>query len=424
MADDHRYDHDWLDDDAVERLLRGFPAGGEAGAMTGTTGAGPATGSAVGGEVGVVPAESIAERSTGGEIDAASADAAAGSPAGSEAEALLATRLNAAFRSLTDIPSAIPSAVDAPLPGEEAALAAFRAARATAVPTPASAPAAKAAAASPLAALRDAGSRRVEAVRSFLRRPARTALALALAGCAVGGVAVAAGTGVLPGPFGRSGKEPSPSASVTLADETDVATVGPGTPAPGTTPSPGASARPTGRPDPSRTPGAKESGPASGSSASPFHGDEDDARGEKGDKGNKDGKPGKDGGNNDPGTLDGAKAGRVWAAKICREFLANGKRNGNGNGNGNGKGVDEDEARTLERFAGGSSAVHTYCERVLASDGQGSKSSTGGKGDEDGDGSVWDDLVNRAPRSRSLPRVSAPAPAPTPGVTLFEASAL
>ncbi len=25
MADDHRYDHAWLDDDAVERLLRGAP---------------------------------------------------------------------------------------------------------------------------------------------------------------------------------------------------------------------------------------------------------------------------------------------------------------------------------------------------------------------------------------------------------------
>ncbi|MFG2183031.1 hypothetical protein ACGFLS_30530 [Streptomyces abikoensis] len=401
MADDHRYDHDWLDDDAVERLLRGLPAG-----------------SAAGGETGIVPAESAAERPAGDETNAASASPAAGD----EAEALVAARLNAAFRSLTDIPSAGAagdSAVDAPLPGEEAALAAFRAARAATAP--------EAAAASPLAALRDAGSRRVEAVRSFLRRPARTALALALAGCAVGGVAVAAGTGVLPGPFGRSDKEPSPSASVTLADETDVATVGPGTPAPGTTPSPGASARPTGRPDPSRTPGAKESGPASGSSASPFHGDEDDARGEKGDKGDKSDKPGKGGGSNDPGTLDGAKAGRVWAAKICREFLANGKRNGNGGGNGNGKGVDEDEARTLERFAGGSSAVRTYCERVLASDGQGGqggKGGSGGKGDEDGDGSVWDDLVNRAPRSRNLPRVSAPAPAATPGVTLFEASAL
>ncbi|MFD8995764.1 hypothetical protein [Streptomyces abikoensis] len=401
MADDHRYDHDWLDDAAVERLLRGLP-----------------TGSPAGGGAGVVPAESATERAAGGEPGAASTDAAsASSAAGDEAEAALAMRLNAAFRSLTDIPSAADTpAADTPLPGEEAALAAFRAARAATAP--AAAPVAEAAA-SPLAALRDAGSRRVEAVRSFLRRPARTALALALAGCAVGGVAVAAGTGVLPGPFGRSGKEPSPSASVTLADDTDVATVGPGKPAPGTTPSPGASARPTGRPDPSRTPGAKESGPASGSSASPFHRDEDDARGDKSDK------PGKDGGNNDPGTLDGAKAGRVWAAKICREFLANGKRNGNGNGNS--KGVDEDEARTLERFAGGSSAVRTYCERVLASDGQGGqggKSGSGGKGDEDGDGSVWDDLVNRAPRSRTLPRVSAPAPAPTPGVTLFEASAL
>ncbi|MFF4156349.1 hypothetical protein [Streptomyces sp. NPDC001678] len=375
MADDHRYDHDWLDDDAVERLLRG--------------------------------------------------EFSAGLPAGGEAEAVVAMRLDAAFRSLTDLPStgvpstglplagaASASVADVPLPGEEAALAAFREARAASA-TPVA----------PLAA-RGAGLRPVEALRSFLRRPARTALALALAGCAVGGVAVAAGTGVLPGPFGRSGKEPSPSASVTLADETDVATVAPGAPTPGATPAPGASARPGGRPDPSRTPGDKESGPASGSSASPSHGDEDDARDGKGDKGNKGDKPGK---GDEAGTFDGAKVGHAWVAKACREFLAGDKRNG--------KGVDEDETRTLERFAGGSSAVRTYCERALASDGQGGPGGKGGqsgKGDEDGDGSVWDDLVNRAPRTRSMPRVSVPAPAATagatpaatPGVTLFEASAL
>ncbi|MDT0450612.1 hypothetical protein [Streptomyces hesseae] len=364
MADDHRYDHDWLDDDAVERLLRGeFSA----------------------------PREDAP-----GAPGAPGAGTAAGFPAGSEAAAV-AKQLDAAFRSLTDIPSA----GAAPLPGEEAALAAFREARA--------ASAAPAVTAAPVAA-RGAALWPVEALRSFLRRPARTALALALAGCAVGGVAVAAGTGVLPGPFGRSGKEPSPSASVTLADETDVATVAPGAPTPGATPAPGASAHPSGRPDPSRTPGGKESGPASGSSASPVHGDGDDARDGKGDKGNKGDKPGK---NDDPGALDGAKAGRAWAAKVCREFLANSK--GDGSGNANGKGLDEDEARTLERFAGGSSAVRAYCERVLAAD---------GKGDEDGDGSVWDDLVNRAPRSRSVPRAAAPAPAATPGVTLFGASAL
>ncbi|MCC3779417.1 hypothetical protein K6I33_005038, partial [Streptomyces sp. UNOB3_S3] len=173
MADDHRYEHDWMDDDAVERLLRGeFPA-----------------------------------------------------PREDEPASVVAQRLEVAFHSLTDIPSAgvvsasADTSADAPLPGEEAALAAFREARAaSAAPAPA-----------PVTA-RGAGLRPVEAFRSFLRRPARTALALALAGCAVGGVAVAAGAGVLPGPFGRSGKEPSPSASVTLADETDVATVAPGVP--------------------------------------------------------------------------------------------------------------------------------------------------------------------------------------------------
>ncbi|MET7516123.1 hypothetical protein ABZS88_22120 [Streptomyces sp. NPDC005480] len=46
-------------------------------------------------------------------------------------------------------------------------------------------------------------------------RPVRFGMAAALAGCMIGGVAVAAGTGVIPSPFG--GGEPGPAASVSAA---------------------------------------------------------------------------------------------------------------------------------------------------------------------------------------------------------------
>ncbi|MEU6663639.1 hypothetical protein [Streptomyces sp. NPDC046821] len=47
-------------------------------------------------------------------------------------------------------------------------------------------------------------------------RPVRLGMAAALAGCMIGGVAVAAGTGVLPSPFGKR-DEPAPAASVSAA---------------------------------------------------------------------------------------------------------------------------------------------------------------------------------------------------------------
>ncbi|CAM5664081.1 hypothetical protein SMICM304S_00770 [Streptomyces microflavus] len=47
-------------------------------------------------------------------------------------------------------------------------------------------------------------------------RPVRFGLAVSLAGCALGGVAVAAGTGVLPGPFGGN-DSPAPASSVSAA---------------------------------------------------------------------------------------------------------------------------------------------------------------------------------------------------------------
>ncbi len=245
-------------------------------------------------------------------------------------------------------------------------------------------------------------------MRAFLQRPAKAALALALAGCAVGGVAVAAGAGVLPGPFGRASREPAP-ATVTAADGAGGATVAPG-PTRGATQGPRSDRRPDASGTPgrgTRTPGAADSSAAGAPSESPRRGD----------------KPGK-GATGEPGGDTGAvgeatDTGRSLVAKLCRDFLANGKQRGGG------KGVDEEDLRALERSAGGSAAVRAYCERLLAADGKGGGSSDGGA---DGDGSDLDDLLRGGkttkPRSRSLPRTSVPEPLSTTGVTLSEPATL
>ncbi|GAA3048722.1 hypothetical protein FHS39_000720 [Streptomyces olivoverticillatus] len=310
MADDHRYD--WLDDDAVERLLRG---------------------------------ERVADDTP---------------PAGAE-------ELSAALLSLT----AHEPSPGSPLPGEEAALAAFRQARAQA-PAPRARFGARA----------GAFGERAGAARSFLRLPVRTALALTLAGCAVGGVAVAAGTGVLPGPFGRAGREPAPASSVAAAEDSGTETVAPGTAGPDATPSGGAtgSARPSGRPDAHTTPGSghgspsgKASEPGTGPSATPRH----DGDGTTGN--------GHDGHDGDNGTATGT----VWA-KLCRDYLATSRQGGT---------VNEDDERTLERTAGGGpSVVREFCERLLAA--------PDGKGAAGGGGTARDGGVKRD-GSGILPRTSS-----------------
>ncbi|MBP2404709.1 hypothetical protein SNS2_3331 [Streptomyces netropsis] len=294
MADDHRYD--WLDDDAVERLLRG------------------------------------------GTVDSAALD---------EDTRPAAERLAASLADLRT-PVLPEAGADGPLPGEEAALAAFRAARAEGAPG---------IRATPLRAVRGgasgAAAENDEPVvrlatparnRSFLRRPVKGALALALAGCALGGVAVAAGTGVLPGPFGSAGGAPAPATSVSAAEDRDTRTLAPGIGDHGATPSPGATGtlRPSERPSASgsATPGhgsptgrdGRHDGP--GESPSATTGPGDDRAG-----------TGKDG---------GAEQDPKAYARVCRLLLARQR-------------VDEDEVRTLERAEGGAAQLRALCERILKS---------------------------------------------------------
>ncbi|WP_239919630.1 hypothetical protein [Streptomyces sp. CYG21] len=85
-------------------------------------------------------------------------------------------------------------------------------------------------------------------------RPVRFGLAVSLAGCALGGVAVAAGTGVLPGPFGGQ-DSPAPASSVSAATPEPLVS---GLPAedPSTTPRPS----PPDDPDPLSSPENRQSG--------------------------------------------------------------------------------------------------------------------------------------------------------------------
>lgn len=144
MADEH---DKWLDRDAAERLLRGEP------------------------------------------LEAATED-----------DARRAERLSAAFDALT----VLPAGPDGELPGEDAALKAFREARAVSAVDAA----VHETAASVVIAGRHGAGERPRRSRSM-----RFGLAAALAACMVGGVGVAAGTGMMRSPFGGSG-DPTPASSV------------------------------------------------------------------------------------------------------------------------------------------------------------------------------------------------------------------
>ncbi|MHB9759243.1 hypothetical protein ACYBSK_33100 [Streptomyces sp. BYX5S] len=126
------------------------------------------------------------------------------SPAVSGDAARRADRLAAALHALADVPAG----PGGELPGEDAALKAFRDAGAvTAVNASVNAAAASSASVS--------GRRGPR-----WGRPARFGLVAAVAACMVGGVAVAAGTGVLPSPF-RDADAPAPAATVSAAASPD-----------------------------------------------------------------------------------------------------------------------------------------------------------------------------------------------------------
>ncbi|MFH9237245.1 hypothetical protein ACH4KO_04735 [Streptomyces anulatus] len=206
-------------------------------------------------------------------------------------------------------------------------------------------------------------------------RPVRFGLVASLAGCALGGVAVAAGTGVFTGTFGGQGS-PAPATSVSAA----------------VTPGPLISGESTGDPSSPADPPppdepADPSSPATRESGGPEKPD-----GERtGDTGRESGvdrpgnpdRPGGDGREETPGSGEGQDeqpgdsgddtASGNWyeqSVKACKAF-----RDGT---------LDDRSRRELIRFAKGEKNLERFCDRLLdGSDGSGGSGGSGG-GDDDG----------------------------------------
>ncbi|WP_432123543.1 hypothetical protein [Streptomyces sp. C10-9-1] len=228
------------------------------------------------------------------------------------------------------------------LPGEAVALAAFRKARADA--------------AAPAGGL--LGTVEVAAPppppRRRFGRPLRYGLAAALAGCALGGVAVAAGTGVLPTPFHDDAPLPAASVSAAatpeiLASRTPDGNRGAETPTPpgAVAPSP---ARPsTGAPEGS---GAPDTGGAPApvvTTPPPAEAPEEASRTPEGDK---------------------EAALRSRAVEACEDYRAGG--------------IPADRRARLEALSGGADHVERFCERLLGPGGDDGE-------DRDGPGEDHDD---------------------------------
>ncbi|MFF8842562.1 hypothetical protein ACF08N_07480 [Streptomyces sp. NPDC015127] len=225
---------------------------------------------------------------------------------------------------------------DGELPGEAAAMAAFRKARADA--------------AAPAGDLFGTARLTRPAVPAFgLRfgRPVRFGLAAAVAAFALGGVAVAAGTGVLPAPFGGD-EHPLPESSVSVAQtpgpltsETQGATGGASTsPGAGTPPAP---------PSLSGDPSGSPSGPDGTASTG-----------------------GTDGSQATPGAGGGRDAElRRTSVEACKDY-----RNGT---------IAPERKERLDELANGADGVKRFCDRLLGPE----RATGGGKGsgDSNGDGS-------------------------------------
>ncbi|MFI0711985.1 hypothetical protein ACH4SK_15265 [Streptomyces inhibens] len=281
----------------------------------------------------------------------------------------------------------------AELPGEEAAVAAFRRAR-----HGAGVGARHRATGEPLPAVHAAPTTSI-AERTRLVRPFRRGLAVALAACAIGGVAVAAGTGVLPTPF--RGGDPAPGSSVSAAE----------TPGPLDTREPGAQTDGTTGRTPDSTPGQQSTRPG----GTPTPGSSSGATRTPG-AGKPGGGTGHSGGAGDGGAQPGRSDKKKLLLSLCRNYES-GKRDQ----------MDRDTLRPLESKAGGPEKVHAFCRAYLAryqvgggsgdNDGfgggiGGSDQSGGGSGDEDDD-----EHPSQSPGSTPGPGTSTPAPGPSATAT-------
>ncbi|MTE20698.1 hypothetical protein F0L17_16590 [Streptomyces sp. TRM43335] len=332
-ADDDRYG--WLDEETAERLLRDRAAGDPPPADAEAPQALTALESVLDELAASTPLATPAPEPLAGS-DSASPSSGSGSAAASSGSAAVPSSGSAS----TSPPGAH---VGAELPGEAAALAAFRAARVRAGAAPA-----------------DGAAHSRPGRRAYPRRfgrPLRLGIATLATGVVLGGVAVGAG-GVLPAPFG-GGDDPPPSAAPT----------GPGsdgvdgrTPDGGDGPSAGTESDgdPTGERsdgphergrDPGDSDASTESDAPAGSGDFTGPGADTGEGGEAGGFGSE-GRDESDGrGSDGPERPDGAlAASEARIAALCGERGRNG--------------LDRAERMELERLAGGPDEADRLCRRV------------------------------------------------------------
>ncbi|MFE9255145.1 hypothetical protein [Streptomyces sp. NPDC006879] len=279
-----------------------------------------------------------------------------------------AGRLARALHDLTPVPRPVhdrqPGELPGELRGEEAALAAFRAAR-HASPTE---PATVRLAASP-DGTPDIGG------HGQRRRPFQLGLAAALAAVAVGGVAVAAGTGALlhsapdsagPVPTGSVAASPLPQSSGSVAR-------GNGRRSGGGFWSP--------KEDPSHSagegnrPGAADTEPEDAEDSTRLLRTEREAEKEPRDQDGTGTGTGKDAsGRGD----ESGKESRRWMAETCRDYL--------------GGRLDAEHRKKLDRLSGGQTRVDRFCAKVLGEEAKPSADSTRGGADSGGSGAAGDAL--------------------------------
>ncbi|MER5360276.1 hypothetical protein [Streptomyces sp. NPDC002785] len=337
MADEH---YEWLDKDAAEKLLRGEPV------------------DPVGGH------------------------------ACTEAERLAAA-LDAAARAVRP--------ATGELPGEAAALAAFRAAAHSARATtraanpqvegyaetgePAPADVLESVhmrpASGDFAPNRSSSSAGVGRTRSLgWSRPIRFGLVASFAGCALGGVAVAASTGMLPGPFG--GQTPLPATSVSAAATPEGRGSGGATDeSPSAQPSASPETEPSTHPaDPPASTGDRDSGRTGKGDDKHDDNRKPDGAASGSSNGTKNGKQSNGSGNGKQSNGSGNGNSGGWyakALKACRDY-----RNGK---------LDDDRRRYLEALAKGARNLDRFCDRVIAKDTNGQNSpgsdSDDGQGDDE-----------------------------------------
>ncbi|WP_326807698.1 hypothetical protein OHB04_16310 [Streptomyces sp. NBC_01775] len=375
MADDR---YGWLDEETAERLLRRLPVDAQ---ETGTPDPGRQPGHPAS-EQPDMPGEpddqragkapkSTKDRKAGGALDVPSD--AWFRDADRRAAAKLASVLDDLAAEHTAPRAAGRGATAVELPGEAAALDAFRAARVGALrggAVSAGGPASDSASGSasedaPLPETAPEGVRGVHGGSRHARggdrpardghsgrraryvlagRPLRAGFAMALAGCALGGVAVAAGTGVLPTPFGGNGV-PAVTMSPAVSPEGDrSANEAAGGAGAEEDTAGGKHRRHNGAGGEERTKdpdGSKDSRDLANSGGSGKKHKHQDA--------DKHGKPGK-GGERDkkPGHGRGSDSDkRAIAAALCKAYT-------------DGK-LEAQERRKLERAAGGRAVVQKFC---------------------------------------------------------------